>query len=171
MTRWGDFCKFLATNFITKVGKMFGDFFGYIEKHHFLSETSCGYFWKDWATFYSYIWSHWRWVLIHCNLSSIIIQLSSGQIKDTGLNIDQLSLGDTCTIGPIIKQKNRLYNLQRAFFITFVVINRQEILKSFPAGKTEYWMTISPLHCEILEPSLHINSSPRVTPLQQVKCL
>ena len=115
------------------------------------------------------IWSHWRWVWIHC--SSIIIQLSSGQIKDTGLNIDQLSLGDTCTIGPIIKQKNRLYHLQRAFFITFVVINRQEILKSFPAGKTEYWMTISPLHCEILEPSLHINSSPRVTPLQQVKCL
>ena len=54
----GQFWKFLATNFITKVGKMFGDFFGYIEKHHFLSETSCGYFWKDWATFYSYIWSH-----------------------------------------------------------------------------------------------------------------
>ena len=33
VTRLGDFWKFLATNFLTKVTKIFGNFLGYCEKH------------------------------------------------------------------------------------------------------------------------------------------
>ena len=36
------------------------------EKHDFLNKnwisTFLGYLWKNWATFYSNIWSHWRWL-------------------------------------------------------------------------------------------------------------
>ena len=55
VTRLGDFWKFLATNFLTKVTQIFGNFLGYCEKHYFVSKNSCGSFWgiiwKIWATF------------------------------------------------------------------------------------------------------------------------
>ena len=37
-TRLGDFLKFLATNFMTKVAKIFDKLFGLSEKHHFQSK-------------------------------------------------------------------------------------------------------------------------------------
>ena len=65
VTRLGDFWNFLATNFITKVAQMFGDFEGNCEKHFFFKSNWLGYFWatfgKTWATFYFNIRSHWRW--------------------------------------------------------------------------------------------------------------
>ena len=39
VTRLGNFCNFLATNFVTKVAQMFGDFSGSCENHCFLSQT------------------------------------------------------------------------------------------------------------------------------------
>ena len=42
-TRLGDFWKFLATNFIAKVDQLFGDFLGYFDKYHFLSQSCHGY--------------------------------------------------------------------------------------------------------------------------------
>ena len=56
--------KFLVTNFLTKVGQIFGNFLGYCEQHYFSCKNCCGFFlylvWKIWATFYSNIWSHCR---------------------------------------------------------------------------------------------------------------
>ena len=61
VTRLGDFWKFLVTNFITRVAKMFGDLLGYFER--FLSKSAVKTFWaifgKNWAPFNSNIWSHW----------------------------------------------------------------------------------------------------------------
>ena len=63
VTRLGGFWNFLATNFITKVAQMFGDFLGSCEIHCFLRQTGDATFWatfgKSWATFYFSIWSHW----------------------------------------------------------------------------------------------------------------
>ena len=42
------FCKFLATNFLSKGANMFGDFWGNLENHHFSSQTRVANFW---ATF------------------------------------------------------------------------------------------------------------------------
>ena len=57
------FWHFLATNFITDVAKMSGDFLGSGEKHCFLSQTGEATFWatfgKTWATFFFNIWSRW----------------------------------------------------------------------------------------------------------------
>ena len=62
VTRLGNFLKFSATNFLTKVAQIFGNFLGCCEKHYFISKNYCGSFlgivWKIWATFYSNIWSH-----------------------------------------------------------------------------------------------------------------
>ena len=64
-TRLGDFWKLLATNFLTKVAQIFGNFLGYCEKHYSVSKNCCGSFldivWEIWTTFYSNIWSHWTW--------------------------------------------------------------------------------------------------------------
>ena len=61
-TRLGGFCNFLATNFITKVTQMFGDFFGELWKQLFFKSNWLGYFLatfgKTLATFYFNIWSH-----------------------------------------------------------------------------------------------------------------
>ena len=47
VTRLGGFWNFLATNFITKVAQMFGDFLGSCEKHCFLKSNLIGYFWGN----------------------------------------------------------------------------------------------------------------------------
>ena len=63
VTRLGDFWKFLAKRFLSKVAQIFGNLLGYSEKHYFVSKNCCGSFfalaWEIWATFYSKIWSHW----------------------------------------------------------------------------------------------------------------
>ena len=52
-TVWPDwaFLKFLAANFHSNVAKMYGDFLGNLENHHFLSQTALTYFlgnfWKN----------------------------------------------------------------------------------------------------------------------------
>ena len=55
VTRLGDFWNFLATNFITKVVQMIGNFLGNFENHRFLSPTvvaACrATFGQTWATF------------------------------------------------------------------------------------------------------------------------
>ena len=62
VTRLGDFFNFLATDFLSKVAQMSGDFCSYFVKHHFSSWNCHGYFlghsWKFWATFYFNLWSH-----------------------------------------------------------------------------------------------------------------
>ena len=40
----GLFLKDLAKNFLTKVAQIFGNFWGYFEKHHFLIKNCFGYF-------------------------------------------------------------------------------------------------------------------------------
>ena len=45
VTRLGDFLNFLATNLITKVAQIVGDFLGSFEKHCFLSQTGLATFW------------------------------------------------------------------------------------------------------------------------------
>ena len=64
-TRLGDFLKFLATNFASKVVQISEKLFGLFAKHHILSKNCLLYifwnFWGNWATFNSTIWSHWRW--------------------------------------------------------------------------------------------------------------
>ena len=61
--RLGDFCNFLATNFITKVAQMIGNFWGNFENHCILRQivvvTFRAIFGQTWATFYPNIWSHW----------------------------------------------------------------------------------------------------------------
>ena len=61
--RLGDFCNFLATNFITKVAQMIGNFLGNFENHCILRQivvaTFRAIFGQTWATFYPNIWSHW----------------------------------------------------------------------------------------------------------------
>ena len=62
-TRLGDFIKFFATYFLTKVAQIISNFSGYIEKLHsyvtIAKATSWVTFGNIWATFYSTIWSHW----------------------------------------------------------------------------------------------------------------
>ena len=45
--RLGEFRKFLATNFISKVAQILGHFLGYSENHHFERKNVCGYFWEN----------------------------------------------------------------------------------------------------------------------------
>ena len=62
VTRLGSFESFWATIFITKVAQIFGKLFGHFEsiilkvKNHVV--YIFGIFWRNWATFYSTIWSH-----------------------------------------------------------------------------------------------------------------
>ena len=58
VTRLDDFLKVLADNFSSKIFQIFGAFWGYCEKHQFLSRNCCGYFCKNMATFFN-IWTHW----------------------------------------------------------------------------------------------------------------
>ena len=46
-TRLGDFRKFLVTNFLTKVAQIFGDFLGFVERHHFKVNTAVALFWVN----------------------------------------------------------------------------------------------------------------------------
>ena len=59
----GDFSKLLATNFLTKVAQILGDFLGYFEKPHFKVKTALTTIWatlgNSWAAFYYYVWSHY----------------------------------------------------------------------------------------------------------------
>ena len=62
VTRLGDFSKFLATNFLTKVAQTIIDIWDNFEKNHnFLSQPVVATFWATfsdfWATFYSNTWS------------------------------------------------------------------------------------------------------------------
>ena len=76
VTRLGDFWKFLATNILTKVAQIFGNFLGCCEKHYFVSKNCCGSFlgrvWKNWATFYSNIWSHCVWTTFFLNVNNFL---------------------------------------------------------------------------------------------------
>jgi len=62
VTRLGNFLKFSATNFLTKVAQIFGNFLGYCEMHYFVNKnyhaSFLGIVWKICATFNSNIWSH-----------------------------------------------------------------------------------------------------------------
>ena len=62
VTRLGGFLKFLATKFVGKEGQMIGNFLGNFEKPHSCVKTALATFWaalsKNWASFYSNIWSH-----------------------------------------------------------------------------------------------------------------
>ena len=62
VTRLGDFWKFLVTKSLTKVAQMYGNYWGYFEKHHFLGKNSCCYYLAAsgifLSTFYPNIWSH-----------------------------------------------------------------------------------------------------------------
>ena len=55
-TRLDKLLKFSATNFLTKVAKVFVNFLGYFKKHHFLSKNCCGWsmgtFWKCFSYFH-----------------------------------------------------------------------------------------------------------------------
>ena len=51
VTKLGDFLMFLATNFNTKIAKIFGDLIGCFEKYIVLSKNGCGYFQGTLATF------------------------------------------------------------------------------------------------------------------------
>ena len=44
VTRLGDFWKFLAKKFLSKVAQIFGNLLGYSEKHYFVSKNCCGSF-------------------------------------------------------------------------------------------------------------------------------
>ena len=46
MTRLGDFCMFIVTNFRTKVAQILNDYFGLFEKHQFFSKTFISTFWQ-----------------------------------------------------------------------------------------------------------------------------
>ena len=60
---WGDFLKFLAEKFVTKVAQIIINFLGYFKKPHSYVNTAVATSWETfrniWATFYSNIWSHW----------------------------------------------------------------------------------------------------------------
>ena len=62
VTRLGDFSKFFETYFLRKIGKIFGHLLVYFEIHQFLGKTTVDTFWatfrRNWATFYTAIWSH-----------------------------------------------------------------------------------------------------------------
>ena len=71
VTRSDDFQKLWATNFLVNVAQVFGDFFGYIEKHHSLSDNTVAIFWPalegNWAIFsttsgHSGENEHLRWI-------------------------------------------------------------------------------------------------------------
>ena len=57
----GRVLKFLETTFLAKEAQMIGNFLGYFEKPHSYVKTALATFWatfgKNWATFYSNIWS------------------------------------------------------------------------------------------------------------------
>ena len=56
----GRFLKFLATKFLPKEAQNNWQLLGYFEKpHSWKNDYFGGKFWKNWATFYSNIWSHW----------------------------------------------------------------------------------------------------------------
>ena len=73
VTRLGNFWKFSATKFLTKVAQMIGNFFGNVEKPHSNVKTAVDTFWATFgnisATFYSNIWSHWGRTLTWCLLN------------------------------------------------------------------------------------------------------
>ena len=60
VTRLGDFWKFVAIKFLTKVAQIIGNFLGYFENHHSYLKTADANFWATfgniWATFYSNWW-------------------------------------------------------------------------------------------------------------------
>ena len=68
VTRLGDFWKFLATKILAKEAQMIGNFLGYLEKPYSYVKTAlatfCTSFGKNWATFYSNIWSHWAATIV-----------------------------------------------------------------------------------------------------------
>ena len=64
VTRLGDFFKVLGTKISSKEAQTIGNFLGYFEKPHSDVKTALASYWatfgeKNWATFYSNIWSHW----------------------------------------------------------------------------------------------------------------
>ena len=78
------------SSYLTKVSRIFDKSLGYFEKRHVLSKNCCGYFlgnfWKNWATFYSQIWSHWnRPTNWWCILVEIVSQRSDWGIHTTYL--------------------------------------------------------------------------------------
>ena len=65
---WAIFWKFLATKILAKEAQIIGNFLGYLEKPHSYVKTAlatfCTSFGKNWATFYSNIWSHWAATIV-----------------------------------------------------------------------------------------------------------
>ena len=63
VTRLGHIWKFFGTKFLSKVAQIFSNNFGLLWKIELFTLNWCGYFlcnfYKNWATFYSNIWSHW----------------------------------------------------------------------------------------------------------------
>ena len=66
MTRLGNFWKFLLPKFLRKVTPTNGIILGYFVKSQLYVNSTLATFWENFgnifATFYSYIWSHWTCV-------------------------------------------------------------------------------------------------------------
>ena len=90
VTRLGFFVKITATNLLTKLSIIFGNFWGYFEYRHFLIKIFFGYFWGNFLTELGYFLSKHlvtlNWRMRHWKCFNDDIWLSSFNYRAEALD-------------------------------------------------------------------------------------
>ena len=81
VTRLGDFRRFLITYFLIKVAQMYGAFWGYFEKHYFLSEKYWGFFWAMFELFCATFYIKTCWLNLYSTKAQNLYRICQQMLK------------------------------------------------------------------------------------------